>query len=342
MSEQALRPKPPGDWNHQAALRFVVLVGVCSLFCDMTYEGARSINGSFLADLGASGFVVGIVAGFGELIGYGLRLGTGYLADRSRRYWPMVFVGAAVNVLAVPLVGLATSWHVAAAWMITERIGKAIRTPARDVVLSQGTRVVGHGFGFGLHEALDQIGAVAGPLLVFAVMAGGRSFRAGYGILAIPAALTMVCVWIAWLHRPSEIPVAVAAAKIKAPFDRRYWLAIAAAACIATGYADFPLIAFHLERTGAIAPASIPLCYAIAMGVDAIAALVPEERRGTAFGVFNGAYGLAWFAGSALMGWMYDRSIVALVVFSVVFQLLALPLLFATVWRQSRLGNPNP
>src|SRR6516165_8149353 len=106
----------------RAALRFVVLLGVVSLLADMTYEGARSITGPFLAALGASGSAVGIVAGLGELVGYALRLASGYAADRSRRYWGLTIVGYVVNLGAVPLLALAGRWELAAALMIAERV----------------------------------------------------------------------------------------------------------------------------------------------------------------------------------------------------------------------------
>ena len=148
------------DVGRTTAIRFVVLLGVVSLFADMTYEGARSVTGPFLAVLGASGTAVGLIAGLGELIGYSLRLASGYLADRTGRYWAITLVGYGLNLIAVPLLALAGRWEIAAALMICERVGKAIRTPARDAMLSHATHQVGHGWGFGLHEAMDQAGAV--------------------------------------------------------------------------------------------------------------------------------------------------------------------------------------
>src|SRR3990170_2396736 len=166
-----------------SALKFVVLIGVVSLFADMTYEGARSINGQYLALLGASASVVGIVAGFGELIGYGLRLLSGYVSDRTGRYWARTTVAYVVNLTAVPLLALAGRWEIAALLMIAERVGKAIRTPARDAMLSHATKEMGRGWGFGVHEALDQIGAVLGPLIVVVVFYFRGDYPTGYGIL---------------------------------------------------------------------------------------------------------------------------------------------------------------
>lgn len=135
------------------ALLFIVLLGIVSLLADMTYEGARSITGPYLAILGSSALIVGLVAGLGGLLGYFLRLGSGYLADRTQKYWTLTITGYVVNLLAVPLLALAVSWEIAAFLLIAERMGKAIRTPPRDVMLSQATSSVGRGWGFGLHEA---------------------------------------------------------------------------------------------------------------------------------------------------------------------------------------------
>ncbi len=184
------------------ALRFVVLLGVVSLFADMTYEGARSTTGPYLAGLGASGLAVGLVAGQGELIGYALRLVSGYVADRTGRYWAVTILGYVLNLIAVPLLALADRWEVAAGLMIAERVGKAIRTPSRDAMLSHATQEVGHGWGFGLHEALDQAGAVLGPLVVAAVLWSGAGYRAGFGILLIPALLALGVLTAAWWQYP--------------------------------------------------------------------------------------------------------------------------------------------
>ncbi|MDN3514076.1 MAG: MFS transporter [Candidatus Brocadia sp.] len=171
----------------KTALIFIVLLGVVSLFADVTYEGARSINGPYLALLGASATTVGFVAGFGELIGYSLRLVSGYISDKIGRYWAITLFGYSLNMLAVPALALAGHWELAAVLMITERIGKAIRTPARDAMLSHATREIGRGKGFGLHEALDQIGAVLGPLTVAGVLYFREGYRTGYVVLLVPA-----------------------------------------------------------------------------------------------------------------------------------------------------------
>ena len=183
------------------ALKFIVLLGIVSLFADITYEGARSINGPYLALLGASATTVGIVAGFGELIGYSLRLVSGYISDKTGKYWAITLFGYTLNMLAVPALALAGRWEIAAVLMITERIGKAIRTPARDAMLSHATREIGRGKGFGLHEALDQIGAVLGPLIVSGVLYFKGGYRTSFVTLLIPAFMAISVLMTArWLY----------------------------------------------------------------------------------------------------------------------------------------------
>jgi len=96
------------------ALRFVLLVGVVSLFADFTYEGSRSIVGPYLATLGAGAIVIGTITGFGELLGYGLRLASGRLSDATRQFWSVTIAGYVVQMSAVPLLALARSWQLAA------------------------------------------------------------------------------------------------------------------------------------------------------------------------------------------------------------------------------------
>ena len=380
---------PAGAW------RFIILLGVISLLSDMTYEGARSISGPFLGTLKASALVVGVVAGLGEFLGYALRLGSGYLADRLGRYWLITFAGYALNLLAIPFLALAGSWEIAAMLLLAERIGKAIRTPARDAMLSHATAAVGRGWGFGFHEAMDQIGAVTGPLIVAAVLYYRGGYREGFAVLLLPAVLALVVITLAarLYPHPQHLEVSVPALETTG-FTRPYWLYIVAVGLLGAGYADFPLIAYHFIKTALLPSDWIPLFYAVAMGVDAVAALVlgrlfdrlgmpvimgtavlsaffaplvflggfklallgmvlwgigmgslesiikaalaemvPRDRRATGFGLFNAGFGLFWFLGSALMGFLYDFSLGALVAFSVTAQLLAIPF-FLAVSRQ--------
>lgn len=370
------------------ALNFVILLGIVSLFADMTYEGARSAVGPFLGMLGASAFAIGVVSGGGELVGYALRLWSGRLADRTHRYWALTFAGYTLNLLAVPLLAFAGNWQIAALLVILERTGKALRTPARDAMLSYATSSTGRGWGFGLHEALDQIGATIGPLVLTVVIAQSADYRRGFLALLVPAIAALVTLSIAWrlYPHPRDLEVETAQLGSSRGFPKSYWVYLAGSALVAAGYADYPLLAYHFSQVATISLTWIPGLYALAMGVDALAALVfgrffdrfglgvlivatalsaafaplgfggradlaiagtilwgigmgaqesimraaianmtSPATRATAYGVFNLVYGVAWFGGSALMGWLYARSLGTLIGFSVIAQILAVP-----------------
>lgn len=260
----------------QSAIRFIVAIGTISLFADVTYEGARSINGPFLGSLGASAAAIGIISGAGELIGYVLRLVSGTAADRTQRYWTLVIAGYFINVLAVPLMALANHWGIAAALIIAERAGKAIRTPARDVMLSQASKIVGRGWGFGLHEFMDQFGAFLGPLIVALVMKETGHYSSAYALLAIPAGLALASMFTAIKFYPDSSRFEeskthdLAARKL----PRAFWIYVSAAGLVAAGVVDYPLIAFHFHKTSLVSPAAIPVFYGIAMGVEGLMALL--------------------------------------------------------------------
>src|SRR5512137_2072013 len=150
--------------QRKTAFQLIILFGLVSLFGDIIYEGARSVNGPYLKTMGTSAAIVGIIGGIGEFLGYAIRLVSGYFADRTRAYWLFTFVGYGL-LISVPLLSLAGIWQVAAIFIVAERLGKALRSPAKDTILSQAAKQVGTGWGFGLNEAMDQIGAIAGPLL---------------------------------------------------------------------------------------------------------------------------------------------------------------------------------
>ncbi|MGZ7070022.1 MAG: MFS transporter [Methanobacterium sp.] len=259
--------------NH--AFKFIILLGVVSLLADMTYEGARSITGPYLEILGASAFLVGFVSGFGELIGYGLRLVSGYLSDKTRQYWTITITGYFINLMAVPLLALSGSWEIAALLLIAERMGKAIRTPARDVMLSHAASKVGTGWGFGLHEAMDQIGAIMGPLIVAVILFFKANYQASFALLLVPAVLALSVLVISRFLYPDPHKLEIKNPKLETKgLKHVYWIYIAAASLIAIGFADFPLIAFHFKQASIAPDSIIPILYAIAMGVDAVAALI--------------------------------------------------------------------
>ncbi|MDW8271980.1 MAG: MFS transporter [Bacteroidota bacterium] len=260
----------------QGAARIVVLFGVVSLLADFTYESARGIIGPYLGMLGASAVAISIVSGAGELVGYGVRLLSGRLADATRNYWLFVWVGYTVNLLAVPLLALAGHWELAAALVIVERLGKAVRTPARDVLLAHATAQIGHGKGFGIHEALDQIGAVVGPLVVAAMLnTTAGSYRSTLAFLLVPALAALGVLGVLFVGNRGQEATSYrqqyALPTSSIPSHYRYFLFGVGFA--AAGFADFPLLAYHLHKQG-VSDAGIPLLYALAMGADAVAALV--------------------------------------------------------------------
>ncbi|MFB2772332.1 MFS transporter [Pelatocladus sp. BLCC-F211] len=261
--------------KNTTALKFVILLGFVSLCADATYEGARSITGAYLETLGASGTLVGLIAGFGELVGYGLRLGIGYLSDRTHQYWNITTIGYFINTAVVPLLALAGRWEVAAGLMIAERTGKAIRTPPRDALLSHGVSQIGRGFGFGLHEAMDQTGAVMGPLAVAAVLYFQGGYQNSFLILIVPAILGLMMLLILphLYPNPQDLEKETTSQQ-QEKLPQVFWIYLGAVALVAAGYADFPLIAYHLQKQDIASGLIIPLIYALAMGVDAVAALI--------------------------------------------------------------------
>ena len=261
--------------SKKKAITFVIFLGIVSLFGDMTYEGARSISGQYLAVLGATGTIVGIVAGLGELLGYSFRLVSGYISDKTGKYWLVTFVGYFLNLFAVPLLALAGNWPLAASLMILERFGKAIRTPARDAMLSYATKETGRGWGFGLHEAMDQTGAIIGPLIVSCILYFKGTFQTSFAVLLIPALCAMSVLTVARMlyPRPQDLEIETIAIK-KEGFSKKYWLYIIAICCVAAGYVDFPLIAFHFQKIAVISDVWVPVFFSISMASAGLAALI--------------------------------------------------------------------
>ncbi len=258
-----------------SAFRFVLIIGVVNLFADLTYEGARSIIGPFLGSLGASATIVGFIAGFGELIVYSLRSVSGYLADKSSKYWIVTFVGYLINMLAVPALALAGNWPLAAALIVTERAGRAIRRPAVEGMLSYAGKSIGRGWVFGLNEALDQGGATVGPLITALVLYLHGSYQNAFAVLLISALLCLGTLIIArvFYPRPHELEEKPARSLLSKKFSKRYCLYLVAGALIAAGFADFALIAFHFQKTAIVAQSMIPVFYAAAMASGALGSL---------------------------------------------------------------------
>jgi len=386
----------------KTAFGFVLIIGIVNLFADMAYEGGRSIAGPFMGSLGAGATILGFVSGFGELLGYTLRSVSGYFADKLHRYWLFVVLGFFVNVFAVPALALAGNWPLAAALIIAERTGRAIRKPVVDAMISYAGKSIGRGWVFGLNEGLDQAGATISPLIVAFVLYFKGGYRTGFGILLVPAILCVATLLIArfWYPRPHELETESADFSATKGFPTAFWIYVAAGGLIAAGFADFSLISFHFQKAGIISQTTIPLFYAVAMGAGALTNLLfgrlfdrvgfpvailafflgalfaplvffgqywlsligivlwgigmgaqnsllkalltgvlAAAKRGTGFGFFYTGYGIAWFLGSAVMGFLYDKSISAVVVFSVVLQLSALPVFFLAKTRSERTAS---
>lgn len=260
------------DQKRKSALRFIVAMGIVSLFADMTYEGAHSIIGPLLKDLGATATQVGIVAGLGELIAATLRVLSGKLADKTRAYWTITTIGYFINLVVVPGLAFAGNWKMAALFVVAERTGKGLRGPAKDVLLSDATKVVGHGWGFGLHTAMDQTGAVLGPLLIAVIVAREHSFGPAILWLAAPAIAAFIALIVARTMRPT-VSIESETEPRTQKLPNVFWFYVAGAGLLASGFVDFPLLAYHFQNTAIAQPAAIPLFYAGAMGLNGLAAL---------------------------------------------------------------------
>ena len=395
------------------AMAFIVLFGVVSLFSDMTHEGASSIRGAYLALLGASAGTIGFISGLGELIGYSMRYVFGRLTDKSKRYWPMTVVGYVLDIIAVPALALVGEhgWLAACALLVVQRMGKAIKKPAKDTIMSFAASQEGVGRSFGIQEVLDQIGAFLGPVLLYLVLLfeqDGSTFDAYarcFAFLAIPGAVTLILLLVT-KHKFPNPERFEPEPKEFVPFrmKKEFILYVAGISLFAFGFIDYSIIIMHVSRTYAhlgsalaettalVSSGTLPLLYAGAMLVDAAAALVfgllydkkgvsalvwstllsapfavfifafrsvpmlllgvalwgvgmgaqesilkaavtsmvPKTSRATGYGIFECSFGVFWFLGSWLLGVLYDVSIPAMVVVSVVAQLAAIPLYIAS------------
>ncbi len=289
--------------SQRAARRFIVLMGVVALFGDMTYEGARGLVGPYLALLGASATAVGFTAGLGEFLGYGLRWLTGWLGDRTRAYWPLVIAGYAFNLVAVPGLALVGSWQAAVGLILLERVGKAVRSPARSTLVSYAARAAGAGKSFGLEEALDQVGAVSGPLLtalaIWSVRAEPVStqYRVAFFVLLLPVLLNLAFVFSARAKFPSPESLEPSTSREPPPMGRLFRAYVAGAMLLALGFADWALVAFHSVHTGLLTPSLVPVLYAAVMAVDALGALT--------FGALFDRLGLSVLAAAAVVSALF-------------------------------------
>ncbi|MHA1860041.1 MAG: MFS transporter [Candidatus Asgardarchaeia archaeon] len=380
------------DVERRLAMHFILLMGLVSLLGDITYEGARSVIGPYLATLGATAVIVSSISGLGDFIAYALRLISGYVADRTEMYWPLTLLGYGL-ILSIPFLAFTDYWPLAVLFIILERLGKAIRSPARDAILSHATKKVGRGWGFAIHEMMDQVGAIIGPMVFFSVFMLGGGYRESFLILFIPATLVLVALSLARMKVPAPVKleerVSEETSKEGERLPKVFWLYTLFILVSISGFANFQLISYHFKFRSVVPEGQIPLLYALAMGIDAIAALfvgkmydkvglnslfmaplltlliplvvfsqdyvlavlgvlvwgitmgihetvmraaiadiTPIRRRGSAYGIFNAAYGFSWFVGGSLIGILYEVSIDYLKVFIILMEIVSVFILF--------------
>jgi len=284
------------------ALRFVLIMGVVNLFSDMTYEGGASINGLFLGTLGASAATVSIVAGLGEFLGYSIRLISGYISDKTGRYWLITFIGYVINLLAVPALALVGSWPVAAALVLAERIGRGIRKPTVESMLSYTTGTLGKGWVYALNSALDETGAALGPLIIALVLFLKGNYRTGYAILLASTLLALTSLAVARITFPVPSDMEGKGSVRSVGFTTSYWLYMVGASFFAAGLMSFEFISYHLSSTKVVAEQWIPILLALSTLVGIIASLV--------------------------MGKLYDRVGTPIVIVSVLISAAFSPLVF--------------
>ena len=384
------------------AFRLIVLLGIISLLGDIIYEGGRSAHGQYLNLLGVSAAKVGFIIGLGEFLGYLLRLISGYFADKTKSYWFFVILGYLL-LFSVPLIGLTDIWQVVALLIILERIGKGIRTPARDTITSYASKQIGTGYGFGITEFIDQIGGIIGPFLFAFIFIGANKiqniidvYQKGYNLFWIPYFLLLFVLFFTYFKfkKPEEFERWVDEDKDK-KLTKQFWFYIIFVFLTTAGLINFALIGFHFKNKNILTDSYIPILYALIMGIDAISALLvgrlydriknqtrqefnllfliplisvfipflifsnllalvllgaillgfvlgmqetimkaviaditPIAKRSSSYGVFNLSLGLAFFIGNTLTGYLYDYSILILMIVLATVEILAIPVLF--------------
>ena len=306
-----------------SAIRFVVWFGTVSAAGDFVYEGARSVIGPFLAHLGASAALVGLVTGIGEATALVFRLFTGRLADRTGKPWPQTIFGYALTMVCVPLLSLSSGLTTASLLYNGERFGKAVRTPSRDIMLAHASAATGRGKAFGLHEALDSAGGLLGPLLFTAVLALGAGYRVGFALLAVPGAVALVILFRlrAAVPDPTEYdPSARVSESKKLRLDTHlpgmFWLYSAFSAATMLGFATWAVLAYHLTKQHVVATSVVPLLYAVSLATAGITAYL-----------FGRVYDQVGMRGlivvsplAALIPWLsFSNSVAAVVIGSVVW-----------------------
>ena len=348
----------------------ILLLGIVSLMGDVVYEGSRGIVPSYLEFLGATALIVGLVGGLGDFLGYAVRLVSGFLADTTRAYWLFIFLGYGL-IVSIPLLGLPLGLGIAVILVLLERFGKAFRSPSRDTVLSIISKDVGAGKAFGIHELLDQIGAILGPLMVAFLMLSTNNYSFTFSFLFLPFLVLLVV--LAYTHkRIGSKTIVIEPQKIdgkREKLARPFYIYTFAVLLNTVGLIPYTLILYKASEI--LQPTQqwiVPLIYLLIQGVDAPMALIagyaydkfgigvlvmpfllslfpplltmvgaelstliaaaivfglvlgtqesiyraavseltPISSRGTAYGIFNTAYGVGFLISGALYGLLME------------------------------------
>lgn len=386
------------------ALIFIILIGLVSLFSDMCHEGAKSIYGQFLQLSGASPKIISLIGGLGEFLGTALIFVTSIIASKTKKYWTMTIIGYTLNLFCIPLLALTTpnGYIYAISLILLERVGKAIRKPAKNTLVSFSSKNIGEGKSFALMEFLDQIGAFIGPLLLTLVLSlkNGTNifddYRFCFLILLVPAVVTIIILLFTAYKYPTPEEFeeeSVKENKTNVNYSKSFIVYLVAIALIGFSFIDFPLISLDILNKHIINESYLPLLYALAMLIDSISALVfgtlfdkigmktlvvsticsmffpllifrydnlsivitgvalwgigmgaiesilkssvakmsTIENRSKCFGIFEGVFGLAWFIGSAILGFIYEYNNLFFITLPIVLQTISVILFIYTV-----------
>ncbi|NLI73378.1 MAG: MFS transporter [Euryarchaeota archaeon] len=375
--------------KYSTTVFFIILLGLIGFMADLATDGSKSVTSTYLGLLGASAVTVGFIAGLGELLAHSLRAIFGKLTDLIGNYWIPLLIGYTINLIAVPALALAGNWMEAIWLIILERLGRAVRSPARDAMISHAGAITGRGWAYGVQEALSSIGSMLGPIVIVIVLLLGGNYQLGFEIMILPALVAILL--LAYTRRVIPDPKKIediSDTNQNTILDRTFWFYVLAATLIAAGYADFPVIALHVENFSNVFSEWIPIMFAIVMASNGLAALIlgrlydrvgllpliftsaiipvfvpmtffgeanivmigmiiygiglgaqesimraivaditPASKRGTAFGIYNAAFGISWFLGSMAMGILYGHSIMIMIILSMSLQLMAIPLM---------------
>lgn len=388
------------------AFQLILLLGVISLLGDIIYEGGRSVNGQYLNLLGVKAVQVGFIIGLGEFLGYLFRLISGYFSDKTTSYWFLTIFGYAL-LFSIPLIGLTNIWQIVAFLIILERIGKGIRTPARDTIASHAAKQIGTGYGFGIAEFIDQIGGIIGPFLfasIFFKITQGENiiniYQKGYNLFWIPYFLLLGVLFFTYFRfkNSERFEISLSQNNSDTHLTKQFWFFIIFVFITAFGFVNFAIVGFHLKNINIFPDSFIPILYAFVMGIDAvfglllgkfydqlknktadenykfhlllliplisaftpffifsnslififlgaiflgfvmgaqetilkaiIADITPMNKRSSGFGIFNLSFGLATFFGSSFIGYLYDYSILSLIISLAIIEISAIPIFY--------------